>query len=82
MPSTADGQQAWRDLQVLTEIERDPQTSQRTISQRVGIALGLTDSVFSRVVGGAGGAGRDRAGPAPSGTGRNEVVSYEGRRGG
>ena len=32
-----------RELRILAEVEADPQTSQRSLSRRVGIALGLTN---------------------------------------
>jgi len=50
MPSNNGTQQALRDLKVLAEIERNPRVSQRTISKRVGIALGLTNSILRRLV--------------------------------
>ena len=50
MSANDETHQAIRDLKVLAEIERDPQTSQRTISGRLGIALGLTNSILRRLV--------------------------------
>ncbi|MBN1257823.1 MAG: winged helix-turn-helix transcriptional regulator [Planctomycetes bacterium] len=43
-------EQAWRDLQILEEIEQNPETSQRGIAQRVGIALGLTNNILRRLI--------------------------------
>ena len=37
------GDSADKELRLLTEVESDPQTNQRSLSQRAGIALGLTN---------------------------------------
>ena len=50
MPSGDGANEALRNLRVLAEIERDSQISQRTIAQRVGMAVGLTNSVLRRLV--------------------------------
>ena len=44
--TTVDG---WREARVLQEIEADPRVSQRDISKRLGIALGLTNSILKRL---------------------------------
>lgn len=50
MPQIDKAQETWRDLQVLSEIEQDAKVSQRTLSERIGIALGLTNSVLKRLI--------------------------------
>jgi DNA-binding Lrp family transcriptional regulator len=50
VPEGGDAGLELRELKVLTEIERDPEVSQRTIAQRVGIALGLTNTILRRLV--------------------------------
>jgi len=50
MAPNGDSHQAIRELRVLAEIERDPQVSQRGIAERVGIALGLTNTILRRLV--------------------------------
>ncbi|MHC4873173.1 MAG: winged helix-turn-helix transcriptional regulator [Planctomycetota bacterium] len=50
MAQIDEAQEAWRDLQVLSEIEQDAKVSQRTLSERIGIALGLTNSVLKRLI--------------------------------
>ena len=39
-----------RDLRVLSEVEDNPEITQRELSQRVGIALGLTNVVLRNLV--------------------------------
>lgn len=41
---------AYRDLQLLSEVEDDPQITQRQLSRRVGIALGLTNVMLRNLV--------------------------------
>ena len=36
----------YRELKLLSEVESDPDTTQRQLSQRVGIALGLTNTLL------------------------------------
>ncbi|NIA22397.1 MAG: winged helix-turn-helix transcriptional regulator [Anaerolineaceae bacterium] len=40
----------YRDLRILDEIQRNSQVSQRTLAKRLGIALGLTNSILRRLV--------------------------------
>ncbi|MBN2581623.1 MAG: winged helix-turn-helix transcriptional regulator [Planctomycetes bacterium] len=42
--------EVYRDLRVLDEIQRDSEISQRTLAKRLGIALGLTNSVLRRLI--------------------------------
>jgi DNA-binding MarR family transcriptional regulator len=37
---------SYRELQLLTEVDADPQVTQRQLSRRVGIALGLTNTLL------------------------------------
>ena len=41
---------SWRDLQVMGEIEANSCVSQRTIANRLGIALGLTNTIVRKLV--------------------------------
>jgi len=45
-----DANDVYRDLRMLDEIQRDSQVSQRTLAKRLGIALGLTNSILRRLV--------------------------------
>jgi len=40
----------YRELRILSEVEDDPQVSQRQLSQRMGIALGLTNVMLRNLV--------------------------------
>jgi len=48
-PREQDGQQQ-RDLKMLSELESDPEITQRDLSARVGIALGLTNLLLRNLV--------------------------------
>ena len=50
MPKNSTQHNSWRDLQVLDEIERESRISQRTIADRLGIALGLTNTVLRKLI--------------------------------
>ena len=41
---------AYRELQILSEVERTAEVTQRQLSQRVGIALGLTNALLRNLV--------------------------------
>ncbi len=40
----------YRDMHLLTELTRNPTTTQRELSQRIGVALGLTNLMLRRLV--------------------------------
>ena len=50
MPSANKTEVIWQDMRVLDEVDRDSKASQRDLSKRIGIAVGLTHKILQRLI--------------------------------